>query len=304
MFFTSLFLAHDLQTAEASENNVTVVSTIYPLADIVDHIGGAAVTSQTLLPPGASPHTFEPRPGDVRNVATASLFVSIGAGLDDWATGIARATDQQLTMLDLSELIRDSEFVLTYDEIALGGLRADDDHDHPIDPHFWLDPIIVRDMIAPQLAKLLTSLIPEEADAIIERLNAYQMRLTALDKRVKDRLHGLTTNKFISYHAAWGYYAKRYGLDQVASVTPFPGQEPSARWLADLILLARREKVDVVFAEPQLNRKAADTIAKEINGTVIVLDPIGGKGVANRESYIDLIEYNTESLAAVLGGRG
>lgn len=285
--------------AAAPEPPLTVVATIFPLADVVHQLGGDWVAVTTLLPPGASPHTFEPRPGDVRAMADASLFVTVGGGLDEWASRIARAADRLVETIAVADLV----------ELAGGGLAYDeaeaDDHDHAhgsIDPHVWLDPIIVRDVIAPRLAQSLMERLPHAAHEIEANLVDYQGQLTELDAWVREKLEAIADKNFIGYHSAWRYYARAYGLTQVAVVTPFPGQEPSARWMTNLIGIARRHGVTVVFAEPQLNPKAADTIAREIKGRVLILDPIGGQRVEGRQTYIDLIRYNTDILATGLGG--
>jgi len=83
-------------------------------------------------------------------------------------------------------------------------------------------------------------------------------------------------------------------------VAGFPGREPSARWVADVVRTAREHGVTVIFAEPQLSPKAAETIAREIGGRVLMMDPIGGPGLAGRERYSDLLRYNAGMLADAL----
>src|SRR5690606_15765482 len=99
---------------------------------------------------------------------------------------------------------------------------------------------------------------------------------------------------------AWRHFARRYGLEEVATVAGFPGREPSARWVADVVRTAREHGVTVIFAEPQLSPKAAETIAREIGGRVLMMDPIGGPGLAGRERHSDLLRYNAGMLADAL----
>ena len=106
--------------------------------------------------------------------------------------------------------------------------------------------------------------------------------------------------QYISYHSAWNYFARRYGLEEVAAVEPFPGKEPSARWLTQLVRLAEEHQIDILLAEPQLSPKVAEIIAAEIKGRVLILDPLGGKGVPGRECYTDLIRYNMEIFREAL----
>lgn len=272
---------------------IPVVVTIHPLSSIVKAVGGPLVRVETLLPPGASPHTFEPRPAHVRAVAEAQLVVAVGAGLDDWVLAIARSA-------------KDAGILLASEHVIAAGMgRAFDDHEHDdthghshgdIDPHVWLDPMVVKEAIAPAIAEALIQALPEHRRAIESHLQRFQQELDQLDAWIRERLASVGTGAFISYHAAWGYFADRYGLEHAASVAGFPGQEPSARWIAQVVQLARERGIKVVFAEPQLSPKAAETIAREIQGQVLLLDPLGGHGLAGRENYIDLMRYNTEML--------
>lgn len=281
--------------ASAAQTDVSVVATIHPLGEIVKEVGGSLVSVHTILPPGASPHTFEPRPAHVRAIADAQLFVAVGEGLDDWALTLARSAGR-LHVLLVAERVKDAGLGLPYDENDRG-------HDHAhgeIDPHVWLDPILVKDVIAPAVAGELMTLLPQHADEIRQNLSRFAKELERLDAWTRDRLAPWPGASFISYHSAWGYFARRYGLEQLASVADFPGQEPSARWIAQVVRTARQLGVKVIFAEPQLSPKAAETIAREIGGQVLLLDPIGGEGLVGRESYVDLMRYNTEMLVQAL----
>ena len=277
----------------AEAGKVSVVATIHPLSSIVQEVGGSLVTVQTILPPGASPHTFEPRPAHVRSITDARMFLAIGAGLDDWALTLARSAGRP-EVLQVAERVEAAGMARSF------AGQEGDSHGHghgEIDPHVWLDPVIVKDVIAPAIAEALSVALPDHRDEIERNLDRFRAELTRLDAWIRERLADTGEAAFISYHSAWGYFAHRYGLEAVASVADFPGQEPSARWIAQIVRTARERGVKVIFAEPQLSPKAAETIAREIGGEVLLLDPIGGEGLVGRDAYTDLMRYNTEMLA-------
>src|SRR5690606_23576540 len=134
------------------------------------------------------------------------------------------------------------------------GHHADDGHGHgAFDPHIWLDPILVRDVLAPRIAEALARLAPDRRADFEENLALFQQELDALHADIRRLPASVDRRRFISHHSAWRYSAARYGLEEAASISPPPGQEPSAQWLAQLTALSRELGVTTVLAEPQLN---------------------------------------------------
>lgn len=305
-----------------------VVTTLFPYADMVRQIGGDAVSVSYLLPAGASPHTFEPRPSQIREAAKARLIIINGAGLDEWALKLAAAANPDASLVVLADGVTlrpyRNNLVTGFGEQAPGEEenREPGDHDQQgpvhrdhghqghahhdagstgsVDPHFWLDPLIVRDEIAPQIAAALSRLAPEHTEAFQSNLARYQAQLSALDEEIRAAVSSFSQRRFISYHSAWGYFAHRYGLTEAATVAGFPGQEPSPRWLAQLVQLTRQLGVRVVFAEPQLSPRAAQAIAAEIGGQVVIMDPLGGDSLEGRDTYVNLLRFNLEALRQAL----
>lgn len=261
-----------------------VVASIFPVADLLGSIGGEAVTVDVLLPPGTSPDLFDATPRQMRSLQDASLYVEVGGGLDPWARSLAREGLRTLTLTDGLSLHR-----------AGAGEESGN-------PHVWLDPILVRDRLLPPMTRALLELAPDSAEAIRERSAALGDTLTALDGQIRALLDTLRSRSFVATHPAWTYFAERYGLREVGVVHAHPGQEPSSRALAALVDSARAAGVRVVFAEPQLGRNAARTLAEELRVPLRVLDPLGGPGVAGRDGYAALLRYNARMLAGSLGG--
>jgi zinc transport system substrate-binding protein len=291
----------DLSTGEEQLRPVKVVTTIFPLASILKEVGGNMVEVVTLLPAGSTPHTYEPAVEHAKAVAKADLIVFVGGGLDDWALSIASAAEKGSVLG-----IMDSLGELVLEDAGESGLPSRDEVAMPHaghsmqDPHLWLDPVLVREKIAPLLAEELKLLRPEEEKHFTDNLKIFQTALGELDEEITAAVEGLSQARFISYHSAWNYFARRYGLQEVAAVEEFPGREPSGKWLAELVHLSRAHNIKVIFAEPQLSSKAADVIAKEIGGRVFFLDPLGGPGLPGREGYLELMRYNLKVFEEAL----
>ena len=264
---------------------VYAVSTIFPVGDILANLGGDDIAVLTLLPPGASPHTYEPPADQVRAISSADLFVYVGAGLDNWALKLASAAQSPPLIIELSSSLE---------------LKDSNYHRESPDPHFWLDPILVRDMICPLLAEKLICLFPEKEGEFLSNLNSYQDKLTRLDQEIRTVTDTFSQRKFISMHSAWKYFARRYNLQEIEAVTASPGQEPSAGWITDVIEIMVENEVGTILAEPQFPINLAERIAEETGGQVLVIDPLGGEGLPGRETYLELMRFNLDIFKQAL----
>jgi len=285
------------------QESVKVVTTIFPLADIVRNIGGEEVEVSYLLPSGASPHTFDPTVEQMKKMSGADVFVHVGGGLDDWATEIVKGAPSDLEIVELTEGVQlkeassPTEF---YEE------TANSDHSSTCkkkggDPHIWLDPLLVRDEVLPRLEKVLAEAEPAKEDYFSDQRKLYTQQLTQTHAEIEKKVSDFSSNQFITYHSAWKYFADRYGLEEAAVIAPYPGQEPSAAWMAELVGVAEEIGACVIFCEPQLNPAVAKQLAEEIGGEVAYLDPLGGEDLENRNSYIELLLYNIMKLEKALG---
>jgi zinc transport system substrate-binding protein len=291
------------------------IASIFPVADIVQQVGGAHWEVLTLLPAGASAHTYEPTPAQVRQFTQADVFFQIGLGLEFWLEKLVRAAKHPTRVgVDLSEGI--ATIPMPSPALSWGlekGPRREftprQRHSTPAerhihadtgpDAHYWLDPLRMLQVVS-HVEQEITRLDPEHARQYAERAQRVRTDLAQLDAEIRQRTEGLQNRRFIALHAAWTYFAPRYNLVQAAVVEPFPGREPSPRYLAGLAALMRREQVHAVVIEPQLSTTAAQALARETGARVGLMDPYGGPGVPGRESYMDLMRYNSAELVKLL----
>jgi ABC-type Zn uptake system ZnuABC Zn-binding protein ZnuA len=274
-----------------------VVVTIPPIAMLVRELAGDRVRVRSLVPPGASTHTFAAQPSDVAAVETARLFVEVGAGLDGWAAKLQGAAGNRPDHLVLIELP------------GLDPLPADPhQHEHDAggaparwDPHIWLDPIRVRDVVSPALAEALARLDPDGRAEYQAALAGFQARLGALDDEIRRTLEGHGT-KFVAFHGAWRYFGARYGLEEVGVVEEAPGEEPAPREIAATVRAARAARVPAILVEPQLNPRIAETIAAEFGAGTVTVDENGDPRDPERADYAALMRFNARAFAQALGG--
>ena len=264
----------------------TVVASIYPVGDLVRLLAGETVSVEVLLPAGSSPATFDVTPRQLRTFENASLFFMIGGGLDEWVNQFTQESGQEKTVIRLSDGI----------PLLEGG-----GHEGEGNPHVWLDPILVRDHFLPVMEEALSRVSPEVAAAVPARARTLADSLTALDAEIRAQLAPLKRRSFLSTHAAWSYYALRYGLEEAGVIHSHPGQDPSSREMAHLLEEARDHEIHCLFIEPQLGEVAARALATELSLPTCMLDPLGGPGVDGREGYFQLLRFNTAHFVQGLG---
>jgi len=276
----------------ADSQRQVAAATIAPLADVLARVAGPAWDVRTLVPPGTSPHVFEPTPREVRLVAPARLVVTVGAGYDGWAARLASACASKAALFDAGQ----AAGIGAADEPEAGAAHEHAGLGH--DPHWWLSPPLVAKML-PALAAELSSLDPSGAEGYRERAALFSEELGRLDAEILEMLRPVSGSSVFTAHNAWVYFADRYGLKAAASIEPVPGREPSPRELRALILSARREKVRSLFTEPQFPPDVARVVASEAGLSVATVDPIGG--VAGRQSYGEILTFNARAFRAGLG---
>jgi zinc transport system substrate-binding protein len=303
-------------TSPAAAPRRLAVASIFPIADLVQQVAGEGWEVSTLIPAGASAHTYEPTPEQVRQLSQARVFFQIGLGLEFWLEKLVRAAKNvKLMTVDLSEGIdtiavptpelpatspNDTHLGRTPRHQTSAKGDHDDAHRHEgADAHYWLDPVRMQQVVM-HIERQLAVLDPEHAQLYADRAQRVRADLERLHAEILERTQGLPNRRFIALHAAWTYFAPRYNLVQAAVVEPFPGREPSPRYLADLAQLMRREGVLAVVIEPQLTSTAAQALARETGARVGMMDPYGGPGVPGRQSYIDLMRYNVAELVKLL----
>lgn len=263
----------------AGDGRVKVAATIFPLYDIVRQVAGPVGDVVLVLPPGASPHTFEPAPSNVRALVGARALFVIGHGLDDWAARIASGAG-------VPRLVRVDRGI---------ALRRPPSVSHGrVDPHYWLSAPNAK-TIARTVAAELTRLAPDRGVELDRGLTAYLARLDAADTEVRRLLADLPTRRIAAFHDAFGYFADAYGLDVVATFEPYPGLEPSPRFVVEFQRKVRATAVRVIFTEPQLSIDALRPIARDLGVSLAVLDPLGG--LSGREGYVELLLFNARAVA-------
>ncbi len=264
---------------------VNVVTSFYPLYEFSKRIGGDKAEVSILLPAGAEPHDWEPGPQDIIKIESAEIFVYNGAGLEPYVDKIITKTEsRKLVVVDSSE-----------------GIELIKEGNMP-DPHIWLDPVLAKQQ-AEAIEKAFIKADPKNSDYYRANALALEQDLDALDANISKELAPAKKKVFITSHTAFGYFAKRYGLTQIAIAGLSPDIEPSPAKIAEIVRIAKENEVKYIFFETLVSPRLSEVIAKEAGAQTLVLNPIEGLSRTDMEqgkNYFTLMRENLENLKIAL----
>jgi len=279
-FLMIFFILAVIITASCSKENsiknkksgvMNIIVSIPPQAEFVEEICKEKADITIMIPPGASPHTYEPTASQLVNVSNAALYIKVGTPIEFENNWLKKIEDLNKKMLidDCSENIN---------LIEAGGENHDSSNDENngelhlgADPHIWLslkNAVIMTENIY----KAIISIDPENMDYYKKNKTDYINRLIKLNDKIRESFASADGKIFMSYHDSWAYFARDYGLTQLTIEEN--GKEPSLQKIKEFIDLAKSENIKIIFASPELNSSSANIIAKEIGGSVIFVSPL------------------------------
>ena len=296
---------------------VQVAVSILPQKYFIQRIAGDLAQVTVMVPSGADPHTYEPKPSQMRGLAGARLYMTIGVPFEKaWLDRITAAGGKDMTLVRLEkgiDLLPQDEHLL--DEAhGHDGEHKDDHkdadkhghkdghdaakhdaehhhdaetaeghhhHDHEGgDPHIWLSPALVK-MMAGSIKAALVKADPAHAPLYRANHDAFVRELDELDLHINGLFENVPENRrrFMVFHPAWSYFAHNYNLREVA--IEVEGREPGPRQLTRIVEFAKKEKIEAIFVQPQFSKRGAEAIARNVGATLIEADPLAEDWAAN-----------------------
>lgn len=306
----------EANTAEGDQ--LDIYTTVYPLQYFTERIGGTEVKVQSIYPPGANEHTFEPTQKDMIALADADLFFYIGLGLEGFVENAKKTlAEENVEMVAVIDGVPDSALEVNEDEHDHHEDEGSETHDHATDaaeegheghdhgdtdPHVWISPKISQDLALTVKNKLVKA-SPENEQLFEENYQSLVSELQQLDTHFEEMSQAASSKTFFVSHAAFGYLADTYGLEQIAIAGLNSQQEPSQKELTKIIDMAREKNVKYILFEQNVNSKLTEVIQKEIGAESLVLHNLGvlsKEDIANEETYFTLMQKNLETLKTAL----
>jgi len=281
---------------------VRVAAAFYPLAEAAEAIGGERVAVTNLTPPGTGPHDLELGAKELERLEQADLLLHLGAGFQPAVEKAATSVDGEAVDLLESASLR-------VVDPPLEGVRGEVDGEvvrGDRDPHVWVDPVRYAALVS-EVERALARVDPAGADTYARNGHAYRAKLARLDAQFEARLRGCATRTLVTSHAAFGYLADRYGLDQVPIAGISPEDEPDPKSLAATARRAKADGVKTVYFESLVPPALSETVAREIGARTDALDPVEGierEALEAGEDYVSIQRDNLEALRKGLGCTG
>ncbi len=272
--------------ATTPAGGIKVVTTTTVFADIVQNVGGARVAATSIVPPGVGPEDYEPKPDDAKRLSEAKLVVSNGVGLDNFldhllASGTGGTTPRLVLGDGIPTLTVDGE----------------------PNPHFWLDPSLVKQYYLPNIAAKLAEIDPAGKATFEANAAAYGAQLDALDTELLAKVAQIppANRKLVTFHDAFPYFARHFGFQLVGVILANVGQEPTGAELAALIDRVKAAGVTAVFSEAQFNPNLAETLAREAGITKVVTTLYNDSlGPPPADTYVGVMRWDVDEIVAAL----
>lgn len=284
-----------------TDDRISIYTTVYPLQYFTERIGGDAVYVQSIYPPGADEHTFDPTQKAMIALADSDLFFYIGLGLEGFVENAENTLkNEHVRMVATADAITEDMLSEGHDDDDEEGV----DHNHStMDPHVWMSPVL-SDALAYSIKEALIEADPSKKEEFEKNFEMLRDDLLALDRKFIDMASNASKKTFFVSHAAFGYIADTYGLEQIAIAGMNSQSEPSQKQLAFLVEDAKKHDVKYILFEQNVSSKLTEVVQKEVGAKSLMLHNLGvltAEDIKNDEDYFSLMEYNIHTLEQALG---
>jgi zinc transport system substrate-binding protein len=278
----------------AGQKKLYIITTLFPLYDFARNIAGVKAQVTLLLPPGVEPHSFEPKPGDMLRINNADVFIYTGKFMEPWVENILKGVNlKKLVVIDTSNGI-------TLNEEKEDEKDLHDKHGHgKIDPHIWLNLSNASKIVD----NILTGVIKKDvgnSDYYTKNAEVYKAKLNGMDAKYRETLTTCKKDTFIhGGHFAFGYLARRYGLQYIAAYHGSPDAEPTPKRIIELKNKLKQYDIKYIYYEELILPKVSKVISRETGAAMLKLH--GAHNVSKEDmdkgiTFLNIMEENLQNL--------
>jgi len=305
LYFLIFLLVINILNLQSKERNkvdkIKIIASVFPLQEFAKAVAGERGDVSLLLPPGAEIHTWQPRASDIIKISSADIFVYVGAALEPWLHDMMKSVNNpELRVLEASQGLDLFSKNADQPEPEKEKKTDEQNHEHPvIDPHIWLD-FDKDQIIIDRIEAILSEISPEGRTLFKKNSIFYKKRLQELDQKYRTGLNDCLQRTFIlGGHAAFGYQARKYHLNQIALYGLSPDSKPTPKKLAEVVDLAKKHKIKVIYFEDYVSDELAKVMAKEVAAEILALNAganISREQLKSGTTFLEIMEKNLENL--------
>lgn len=286
-----------------NSEKIKVMTSIYPIKEFTEIIGGDKVSVKSMVPDGAEPHDFEPKARDMVELGKSQLFIYNGLGMEHWVDKVLSTVhDDNLTVVDTSKNAKIIE-ISSEKEVEMHGEKVHnhehehtqhDGHNHgKIDPHIWLSFSEAKNQ-GKLIEEALIKVDPKDKDYFIANYNKFASELDQVSAEYGEKFKNIPNKSFVTGHAAFAYLCRDLGLTQVSVEDAFGEGEITPQHLKELADYCKANNVKVIFMPDSASEKVSQTLANEVGAKVVKISSLETKN--GDKSYIETIKENLETI--------
>lgn len=295
--------AQEQNTHAEKDEKITAYVTVYPLQYFAERIAGDLIDVQSIYPAGANEHSFEPTQKDMMTLADADVFFYIGQGLEGFVTNAQKTLQtERVKFVPTASTITEEDFHISTGHVHDEEEEEEHHHGHEEDTHVWLSPVLAK-KLATVMKDELIAMRPAAATQMTSNYDALIAELDALHAEFAQETATFTHKTFFVSHAAFGYIAGHYGLQQVAIAGLNSQSEPSQKELMHIVDKAKKAHVRYIFFEQNISSNLTSVIQQEIGAEALTLHNLSVRtplDIKNNEDYFSLMRRNMIELKKAL----
>ena len=269
---------------QTSEANIVTVS-VLPQKYLIEKIAGDFLTVNVMVPPGASPSDYEPTPKQMVSLNNSSNYFYVGhLGFEEaWLDRLAQNAPNT-NFVSCSKNLELEEGSCEHEGHEHEG------HHHDVDPHVWMSPTMVKQIVT-DMTKVLATTYPEKEAEFKTNAQTFIAEIDSLHSVLENTFANKTNRSFMIFHPALGYFAHDYQLEQHS--IEYEGKSPSTAHLRKMIDLVNSEKITTIFIQSQFETEKAMSVAKETNTKIVSIDPLA-------ENWLEMMNDIKEKMSEAL----
>jgi len=290
LLIVALFNGCNQNPKSETESKPIVTVSILPQKYFIDRITNGKIAVNVMVPEGSDPHTYEPSARQMQDLSNSDAYFRMGYVEFElaWMSKF-EALNPKMKIVDLSK----NANLIMPEESHDHNHESDHHHHEGVDPHIWSSPVEAKKMCN-ILFDNLVEMYPQYNDEFIVNHKILSNEIDSLDLYIKEKFQNLEAKKFMIYHSALAYFARDYNLEQIAIEAD--GKEPTPIDIKNIIELAQKENIKVIFVQKQFNTHNAEVLAKEIKGKVVQVDPLG-------YNWIEITKLITDEIALIYSAK-